>query len=159
VGRTPPPFPFKPLSRFFAFSFPIIKIDSLKKKRDEGGNETKDGTEILLLIGPPASGKSTIVTRYFSSYQRINQDSLRSVSKCLSEAKHWLEEGVSVVIDNTNKDQFTRSKWLDLSQTFSPPISLRVIVLSIPKPLCLHMNLFRRSNPFSNHDCRKVPEV
>ena len=44
-----------------------------------------------MLCGPPASGKSTIATSYFSRYGRVNQDTLKSIDKCLSKAKEYLD--------------------------------------------------------------------
>ena len=58
--------------------------------------------EIVLLIGSPASGKSTFSKNYFCNYVRINQDTLGTIRKCEKMASKMLESGKSVVIDNTN---------------------------------------------------------
>lgn len=62
-----------------------------------------DKQEMIVLVGPPASGKSTIVN-VFKDYERINQDTLKTKSKCINACKSALSSGKSVIIDNTNKD-------------------------------------------------------
>lgn len=56
--------------------------------------------ELVLLVGPPASGKTTLYHKYFSphGHQWINQDSLKSRAKCLEELRKALNEGISAVI-------------------------------------------------------------
>jgi len=45
--------------------------------------------EMLLLVGPPASGKSTFSNKYLvpNGYERINRDTLKTVVKCKAAAK------------------------------------------------------------------------
>lgn len=62
-----------------------------------------DKQEMIVLVGPPASGKSTIVN-IFKDYERINQDTLKTKSKCITTCKSAISSGKSVIIDNTNKD-------------------------------------------------------
>ena len=47
-------------------------------------NKIKD-QEVVLLIGPPASGKSTFVKKYLipHKYVHINRDTLQTQEKCL----------------------------------------------------------------------------
>ena len=58
--------------------------------------------EVVLLIGSPASGKSTFSKNYFRNHVRINQDTLGTIRKCEKMASKMLEDGKSVIIDNTN---------------------------------------------------------
>ena len=58
--------------------------------------------EMVVLIGPPASGKSTLCSDYFVGYKRVNQDTLKTFGACIRYAKSRLAEGSSLVIDNTN---------------------------------------------------------
>ena len=89
------------------------------------------GPEAVLLIGPPACGKSTITSVHFPTYTRVNQawacfdfandvptcvidrfaawqDLLKTRKKCLDVAAAELAAGHSVVIDATNKDASVR---------------------------------------------------
>ncbi len=87
--------------------------------------------EAVLLIGPPACGKSTITSVHFPTYTRINQawacfdvkvvpicvidrfaawqDLLKTRKKCLDVAAAELAAGHSIVIDATNKDASVRT--------------------------------------------------
>ncbi|CAK4732785.1 hypothetical protein LEN26_016413 [Aphanomyces euteiches] len=98
--------------------------------------------EVVLLIGSPGSGKSTLYKSYFSSYGRVNQDALKTPAKCKAAAVEFLKEGKSIVIDNTNRDVKTRSEWIQLAEDHEVPI--RAFYLDIPKPLVFHLNEFRK---------------
>ena len=58
--------------------------------------------EIVLLVGPPASGKPTVCDSLFPEYVRINQDTLKTIAKCIKAATTSLKSGHSVIVDNTN---------------------------------------------------------
>lgn len=54
--------------------------------------------EMVLLIAPAACGKSTITRRFDSSvYSRVNQDSLRTVDKCIAAAEQELGKGTALI--------------------------------------------------------------
>ena len=50
----------------------------------------------------------------FVDYEHINQDTLKTVDKCLAMARGFLKIGKPVVIDSTNVDRTTRAKWVSL---------------------------------------------
>ncbi|KAE9406991.1 PNK3P-domain-containing protein [Gymnopus androsaceus JB14] len=74
--------------------------------------------EVVIFVGYPGLGKSAICQRYFTpvGYKRINQDTLGSRRKCLAAVEEALKEGVSCVIDNTNRDRQTRKYYVDLAE-------------------------------------------
>ncbi|KAK8810718.1 hypothetical protein WA158_007293 [Blastocystis sp. Blastoise] len=117
---------------------------------------TTDPQEIVLIVGPPASGKSTISTTYFSTYDRINQDTYKTIKKCLSVARTSLTEGKSIIIDNTNRDKNTRSQWIELAKEFKIPI--RCLLMTLEKPICMHLSVFRTGNIWREEN-RKVPDM
>merc|ERR1719277_2952117 len=43
--------------------------------------------ELVLMIGPPCSGKSTLVERLFSDYIRVSQTELNTKEKCMKACK------------------------------------------------------------------------
>ena len=54
--------------------------------------------EIVLLIAPPACGKSTFSEMFDSAlYTRINQDNLRTITKCLDAARGELRRGEEMI--------------------------------------------------------------
>ena len=58
---------------------------------------------MIILFGPPASGKSTLYLRYLTDFVRFNNDTYRFKDAAFIEkVLNLLEEGKSVVIDNLN---------------------------------------------------------
>lgn len=62
------------------------------------------------MVGPPASGKSTISFRLSKDYDYIivNQDQLKTWQNCVKQASEALDSKKRVIIDNTNRDEATR---------------------------------------------------
>jgi predicted kinase len=85
----------------------------------EGGAIVVDapagGLELVILVGMPASGKSTLCRERFPSHVRLNGDTAGGAD--LSElAREDLAAGRSVVIDNTNATAEERGPWLALAR-------------------------------------------
>ena len=70
--------------------------------------------EIVVLVAPAASGKSTVARR-MQAHRRVNQDGLGSRKACLEAAEAALRAGSSVVVDNTNLSRSIRREWLSLA--------------------------------------------
>lgn len=70
--------------------------------------------EIVVFVAPAASGKSSLAAS-FIGHQRINQDSLKTVDKCIAVATLALSAGKSVVIDSTNLTPDIRRHWVELA--------------------------------------------
>lgn len=88
--------------------------------------------EVVLLVAPPACGKSTLCRKFGSlGYVRVNQDTLKTFDKCLSFAKTQLADGKSICVDNTNLDPNTRAKWLQLGREFKVPVSRNLVLICL----------------------------
>ncbi|CAF3894858.1 unnamed protein product [Rotaria sordida] len=124
-------------------------------------NETKtyhkSTQEVVILQGPPASGKSTFSRRYFQpyNYEIINRDKLQTPAKCLKAAKEALDSGQSVVIDNTNPAAASRSEYIALAKSHKIPC--RCFVLNTPIELCHHLNYVRVHQ--TSGEVRRIPDV
>ncbi|TMW60427.1 hypothetical protein Poli38472_000469 [Pythium oligandrum] len=112
--------------------------------------------ELIVLVGPPASGKSFNARRLFSdasaSYVVVNQDELKSVARCKSACIDALKSGKSVVVDSTNRDPRARREWVDVAKAQKLPV--RCFVLDISKPLAMHLNTFRMLT-----SAKAIPEI
>ncbi|KAF1928602.1 DNA kinase/phosphatase Pnk1 [Didymella exigua CBS 183.55] len=112
-----------------------------------------DFLEIVLLVGSPGAGKSSFYWKYFQplGHIRVNQDILKTREKCVKTATALIEEGTSVVVDNTNADQDVRAVWVDLAKKHSVPI--RCVHFTASAKLCEHndtvraLNLGQETNP------------
>jgi len=74
--------------------------------------------ELVIMVGFPGSGKSTIAKSVLKNYEWVNQDALKTKPKCVKVCKAAMEAGKSVVIDNTNRDGATRKLYLDLARKY-----------------------------------------
>ena len=117
--------------------------------------EIKDKQEMILLVGAAASGKSTLCSKYFTSYVRINRDTLNTKAKCLKATKQAIQDGKSVVIDNTNPDQASRKLFFDIAKAFN--CNIRCVVMHCSKELVLHLNQYRVQ--LTNGKTRRIPNV
>lgn len=86
----------------------------------------KYGKELILMVGSPASGKSTFVKLYFSDYKIINQDTLKTKLKCLSMTEQMLKENENIIVDNTNPTKEVRKEYIDLAKKYN--YSVRIFI-------------------------------
>ncbi|CAL1540072.1 unnamed protein product [Lymnaea stagnalis] len=113
--------------------------------------------EVVIMVGAPASGKSTFRKRYLEphGYVAVNRDTMGTVEKCLKVAKEALTAGKSVVADNTNSSVDARAKFIKLAQEKGVPC--RCFWLQTPLELAHHLNLFRQNQ--TNGEVRRIPDV
>ena len=57
--------------------------------------------EVIILIGPPGSGKSSLVES-LSDFIVVSRDILRYKAKCIKLMNDVLKTGGKVIVDNTN---------------------------------------------------------
>ena len=110
-----------------------------------------------MIVGRPASGKSTVRDRYFipHGYVAVNRDTLGTQQKCLKVAAETLKAGNSVIVDNTNPSKRSRKPYIDVAKEMNVPV--RCLFLNIPIALSHHLNMFRQTQ--SKGKQRRVPEV
>jgi bifunctional polynucleotide phosphatase/kinase len=130
--------------------------------------ESPTTREVVILVGPPASGKSTLAINYFPNYKYINQDTLLTKSNCIKQFKVAFEKSNSnIIIDNTNKDIKNRNIWIDLikksnlnikmqslSERSADVIKIICIFIDIPKHVVMHLNKYRSLTSNKN-----VPDI
>ena len=106
------------------------------------------------MVGYPASGKSTFYDNYLkpAGYSHINQDELKTLSKCLTLTKKYLKEKKSICIDNTNPSLETRQKYIQLCKDNKIPI--RCIYFNIDLQTAKFLNLYR-----ANVSDKNIPEI
>ena len=95
----------------------------------------------VLMIGSPASGKSTFVREYFSDYFRINQDTLKTKARCLKQTEEQLKTENNIIIDNTNPTQTVRQEYINLAKKYK--YNIRACIMKVDKKLCEHLNWVR----------------
>jgi bifunctional polynucleotide phosphatase/kinase len=105
-------------------------------------NKTND-LELVLFCGSPGAGKSTFYWSHLQSlgYERVNQDNLKTRDKCIKVAAKFLEDNVSIAVDNTNADIETRAAWLSLGKKLKVPT--RLVHFTASAKLCEHNDTVR----------------
>lgn len=103
-----------------------------------------DGPELIIFVGPPASGKTSFAHRYLvpKDYVWVNQDTLKRRDKCVKTALDCLKEGKRVVVDNTCPDKATRAEFVNVAKQ-AGGVSVRVFHFTASKELCRHNNVYR----------------
>ncbi|KAN0066529.1 DNA kinase/phosphatase Pnk1 [Thecaphora frezii] len=117
------------------------------------------GSEVVLLVGSPASGKSAFYERHMrpAGYVWVNQDTLGTRPKCLAKVAECIEQGKRCVVDNTNRDRATRKLYIDLACKTSTPV--RCFIFDVAKQMCIHNNHFRTLTALPNQTKKPVPQL
>ena len=99
--------------------------------------------EILLVSGMPGSGKTTLTSRYTNEagYASVNLDTLRSAAQVTEKAKAFLDQGRSLVIDQTFPSKDSRAPYVAMAAKRGIPI--RIICFNTPRSVAVHLNIIR----------------
>ena len=85
-----------------------------------------------------------IIDQFFfqeSGYALVSRDHCGTVEKCLRMCKDFLNSSKSVIVDNTNPDKASRSKFISLGKSVNIPV--RCLIMSAEEEQCLHNERFR----------------
>lgn len=137
-----------------SISKPEIKYPLLTNKNKFKYNPLSD-LELIILVGLPASGKSSIAMKISKKYNYmiINQDTLKTKNKCHKMAEEYVNKKKSIIIDNTNPLKEDRKFYIDLVK--KNKYSIVCIHVCTPVDLCLHNNWYR-----SNYSDKKfIPTI
>ncbi|KAL0104951.1 hypothetical protein PUN28_016531 [Cardiocondyla obscurior] len=97
--------------------------------------------EVVLMVGSPGSGKSYFAKNYLKEYQYVNRDTLGSWQKCTATVQQCLNQGKSIVVDNTNPDPASRQRYIEIAKKYNIPVRCFVMTTSIEH--AKHNNKFR----------------
>jgi bifunctional polynucleotide phosphatase/kinase len=114
--------------------------------------------EMIIFVGFPASGKSTIskhikIKNPDCNYKIINRDQLKTVDKCLRLTEEEIKKGNSVIIDNTNPSIESRSVFIKIAKKYKYKIVC--IILETSKQLAQHNNSYRNYK----YHVEKIPDI
>ena len=116
-----------------------------KSRRDFSGPSPL----VIILVGPPGSGKSTFAKMLKPKFCIINQDSIGSRKACEHAMIESLKSHEPVVIDRCNFDVTQRSHFLSIARrSFRiPPNRICAIELQVPIDVCVARVLNRKDHP------------
>jgi bifunctional polynucleotide phosphatase/kinase len=113
-----------------------------------------DVKEMVILVGKPASGKSTFARTYYPSYKWINMDSMGTKARCIKNAKKFALD-CNVIIDNTNASKANRLKYIHIAENMN--MQVKIYIFDYPLKLCKHLNNVRVQS--SRGTSKKIPDV
>lgn len=121
-------------------------IRSILKSKSDFKFKPSMSPEMVIMVGYPASGKSSISSylEHNHNYTIINQDTLKTKTKCFKFATDTLNKKKSIVIDNTNRDKQIRSEWITLANKYN--YNIRCILIDVQKNVAMHNNIYRYLN-------------
>jgi bifunctional polynucleotide phosphatase/kinase len=135
------------------------------KSKYKYDKNTEDKPELILMVGLPASGKSTIARmicdKYSNTYddtiEIISLDEIKTKARMIKKMKSLANIGQSMIIDNTNIESKTRTELIDVVKNIDESYYVRVINMNTSFDKCVHNNYYRY---YINHmnDSKLVPE-
>ena len=86
--------------------------------------------EIIVLVGIPGCGKSTLARKRFPNYKRLNLDALHTRKNEDEAIAAFLANDNDIIVDNTNTTRKSRKKYVQLAKLFGIPV--RAIYINCP---------------------------
>lgn len=102
------------------------------------------GKELVIMIGPPGSGKSYYTGKYLKphKYFRINRDAIKSMNGCIKLCQTKMEENINkIVIDNTNPSKGNRYPFITLAKRHGYKIT--VLDIDMDLEIARHNTYYR----------------
>lgn len=102
--------------------------------------------EIIIMVGFPASGKSTISKKICENenYIHIEGDVYKTTKKMINTAIPFIKNNKSIVFDATNKNEKIRKEYLNLANEYN--LLTRCIYVSTPFDVSFNRNKLRNND-------------
>ena len=111
---------------------------------------------LVILVGYPASGKTTLTKEFFNEeFVHVNQDTCKSINKCIQLTEEGMKKNVNIIVDNTNPTADTRKHYIDLAKKYEYHVVCLVMQTTIDE--AYHMNNVRHL--LSTGLIPKIPDI
>jgi bifunctional polynucleotide phosphatase/kinase len=126
----------------------LVQLLSTKDSRQQLINSSESFTSeaLIILIGPPAVGKSTLakkIKEIDDSFEIVNQDTLKTKPKVLSTIKKLTKQGTNIIVDKKNEYFDDRLEIIDIVKDLNPAVKIIFIYFDFPREFAEHMNMYR----------------
>lgn len=105
--------------------------------------------ELIILVGPPGSGKTTLCNTRYPTYARISQDEMGKEAH-FKEFLKALKSKPKVIVDRMNHRRNQREKYIKAAKQQGFKIS--IVVLNESYDVCLERMKNRKDHPSIPHD-------
>jgi bifunctional polynucleotide phosphatase/kinase len=102
--------------------------------------------EVVIMVGYPGSGKSTLVNRVFkeNNYFVISGDVYKTSSKMIKVANDNIDNNMSIVFDATNSNKKKRAEYISFANKIKYPV--RIIHMNTSIEQSYERNIMREEN-------------
>jgi bifunctional polynucleotide phosphatase/kinase len=102
--------------------------------------------ELIIMVGLPASGKSSVreeIIKNVHTIDVINLDTVKLKTTMMNMIEASVNHNNSLIVDNTNLDIETRSGLIKMVKDINNDYYVRIIHVDMPFERCLHNNFYR----------------
>jgi len=96
--------------------------------------------KFIIMVGSPATGKTTFCSKYLKDYLHISRDNYDSNKDYTNAIKDALKLDLKIVIDNTNPTDGNRQLTL---KSLNNPKDYILLYRDIPKEVAMYLNKYR----------------
>eukprot|EP00920_Eleutheroschizon_duboscqi_P005603 GHVT01013141.1.p1 GENE.GHVT01013141.1~~GHVT01013141.1.p1 ORF type:complete len:633 (+),score=49.53 GHVT01013141.1:790-2688(+) len=135
---------------------PCAGILSILRSLDSIKQPHRRIQEVVLLVGPPACGKSTLARRFFPRHHVVCQDVLGSTRHCNQEFFSALGKGFDIIVDNTLRTPEARKPYLETVSSLRAKLKARKFPSSSPSEGVSELRCALPSSADTVHDVHVV---
>ena len=106
----------------------------LEKKKLNTSLKPSEKHEVVIMVGYPASGKSTIAKTVLKDYYRVDGDSLKTASKMIKDAEAHVATQ-SIVFDSTAGTKEKRAAFVTFAKKYDLPVRVFWVQTSIDESM------------------------
>ena len=137
------------------YTIPIKSpLESYYGKMDETKLAEITKAKYVLLVSPPASGKSTFCEKYLPNHLRLSKDDYATPKLYKNAVKDAVNQGKSIVFDNTHATQKSRDEIIEL---LPKNTEVLYIVRNIPKDIAMYLNRYRYYT--TRNESKYLPDI
>jgi predicted kinase len=132
--------------------------------------ETLKNIKMILMVGSPASGKSTMAQLIKEKYETISKSTIFHIlSLDVEKTKKKMKDAIKLVLHNDDKDNIvivdatsgtkkTRQEWIDILHKINPDFKAICVYMNLSKDLSLHLNELRNLKITTNQQQQEEQE-
>ncbi|EUD68720.1 bifunctional polynucleotide phosphatase/kinase [Plasmodium inui San Antonio 1] len=98
---------------------------------------------LVLLVGPPGCGKTSVCKNYFADFVNINLEELKTKNKRIDMIRQTIITGKNVVMDNANMYVKNRLIYIAKAKEINANLKVSAIFFHYSKELVFHLNNFK----------------